>query len=89
MVWPALWEMACSRDPKRVLNQFGVSEGYLCIGCLEARIGRRLNADDFTGALVNDPHPWNTPRLDAALARRAPAAARRTQRRRYVRRMHP
>ena len=27
----------------------------LCIGCLEARIGRTLIADDFTDAPINDP----------------------------------
>ncbi len=27
--------------------------GMLCVGCLEARIGRRLTWDDFTGAPCN------------------------------------
>ena len=37
---------------------------FLCIGCLERRIGRRLDADDFTGVPINDPDdPWHTPRL--------------------------
>jgi hypothetical protein len=37
---------------------------FLCIGCLELRIGRRLSARDFTDCLVNAPdHPCNTPRL--------------------------
>lgn len=29
-------------------------EGMLCIGCLEARLGRQLVASDFTGASIND-----------------------------------
>src|SRR6476646_263972 len=28
-------------------------EGYLCIGCLESRLGRMLWASDFTGAPIN------------------------------------
>jgi hypothetical protein len=28
--------------------------GMLCVGCLEARLGRRLTAADFTSAPVND-----------------------------------
>ncbi len=34
----------------------GMAEkGMLCVLCLETRIGRRLNADDFTDAWINDP----------------------------------
>lgn len=29
-------------------------DGMLCIGCLEARLGRRLTAVDFTDVPVND-----------------------------------
>jgi hypothetical protein len=32
----------------------GAGKGLLCIGCLEKRIGRQLNQQDFTDALVND-----------------------------------
>lgn len=28
--------------------------GMLCVGCLECRLGRTLNASDFTGAHIND-----------------------------------
>jgi hypothetical protein len=49
--------------------------GYLCIGCLQRRLGRELTRDDFTDALVNDPQiaddvkawSWRTPRLTAIL----------------------
>lgn len=36
-------------------------EGMLCVGCLEARIGRRLEGSDFTDAHINDPrtHPMS------------------------------
>jgi hypothetical protein len=53
--------------------------GYLCIGCLQRRLGRELTGDDFTDALVNDPQiaddvkawSWRTPRLTAVLFGRA------------------
>lgn len=32
----------------------GKIRGYLCIGCLEARLGRQLTAADFTIAKIND-----------------------------------
>jgi hypothetical protein len=41
----------------------GNVEGYLCIGCLEQRLGRMLNLNDFTSAPVNSPSPWDTARL--------------------------
>lgn len=41
-----------------------MQEGFLCIGCLEGRIGRQLRPHDFTSAPINDPeHPWDTERL--------------------------
>jgi len=40
------------------------AEGFLCIECLERRLGRRLQRDDFTSSRVNDPaDPWHTARL--------------------------
>jgi hypothetical protein len=51
---------------------------YLCIACLEARIGRRLVAGDFPRDIpindashVDDPryaYTWRTPRLASRLA---------------------
>lgn len=41
MVHDQVWEAA------------GLGRGHLCIGCLEARLGRRLTPDDFTQARVN------------------------------------
>jgi hypothetical protein len=37
-------------------------EQFLCIGCLEARIGRRLNADDFPDLPINDVSHVDDPR---------------------------
>jgi hypothetical protein len=36
---------------------------YLCIGCLENRLGRELTGADFTDADVNVPGPCMTTRL--------------------------
>jgi len=45
-----------------------MDSGFLCIGCLELRIGRRLTVADFKDVPVNDPHdPWQTPRLRSRL----------------------
>jgi len=53
------WEHYMVRD--RVWKAAGMRDGFLCIGCLENRIGRRLTARDFTSAPINDPDdPWNT-----------------------------
>lgn len=43
--------------------------GYLCISCLETRLGRRLRHADFTDAPCNDPEwGWKTARLKIRLA---------------------
>ncbi len=42
----------------------GMSSGYLCIGCLERRLGRSLTRKDFPdNVMINRPGPWHTPRL--------------------------
>jgi hypothetical protein len=38
---------------KQIWTTFGVGDGYLCIGCLEQRLGRKLNRGDFTDAPCN------------------------------------
>jgi hypothetical protein len=43
MVHDRVWWLA--RAPER---------GYLCIGCLEARLGRTLHRGDFTPCRLND-----------------------------------
>lgn len=47
------------------------NDGMLCIGCLEARIGRTLNNDDFTDAPVN--HPTFLPNQSSRLTDRLEA----------------
>ena len=37
----------------------------LCIGCLEARLGRELVPADFSDYEINEPNWWDTPRLAA------------------------
>ncbi len=60
MVWAHLWDYAVGAGAR----------GYLCVGCLQRRLGRPLTADDFTAALVNVlPSPWQSPRLAAARRR--------------------
>ena len=41
---------------------------YLCVGCLEHRLGRALVPADFRPLPVNVPSPLDTPRLAALLA---------------------
>jgi hypothetical protein len=45
---------------------------YLCIGCLEQRIGRRLTAGDFAPVPINKPNPRDT---DRVASRKAPKRA--------------
>jgi hypothetical protein len=40
-----------------------MQKGYLCIGCLEQRLGRTLTADDFADLPVNEPHLLETRRI--------------------------
>lgn len=50
----------------RVWARAGAGRGYLCIGCLERRLGRPLTCRDFTDAPINGPDPWDTERLAKA-----------------------
>jgi hypothetical protein len=52
--------------PKREPMEYNI----LCIGCLEARLGRTLTPRDFTDAPLNRPDRWNSPRLNARLVGR-------------------
>jgi hypothetical protein len=60
------WE--CYMVHKAVWAKAGMEHygGYLCIGCLERRLGRMLRPRDFTDAWINDPNPWYTERLVSA-----------------------
>lgn len=60
------WEYYMVEDD--VWATAGMPAGFLCIGCLEARLGRELRPVDFLDCLLNDPDdPWHTPRLAARL----------------------
>jgi hypothetical protein len=51
-----------------VWRRAGLRHGFLCIGCLEGRLGRSLRPSDFTAAPINDrDNPWHTPRLLGSL----------------------
>jgi hypothetical protein len=58
MVKDEVWEQAWGGRRKSWHGRVPGQE-VLCIGCLEARIGRTLMACDFTDASVNDPHENN------------------------------
>jgi hypothetical protein len=44
----------------------------LCIGCLKARIGRRLKPADFTGAAINHDDYERSARLASRLRQETP-----------------
>lgn len=73
-----VWE-AAGMDANHIPEWgYGGEHHYLCIGCLEQRLGRELTAADFTGAAVNEPGPGRTARLNNLLpARRQPGARQR------------
>ena len=62
------WEWYMLRD--QIWAQIG-DPTVACIGCAEKRLGRPLNATDFSNFPINDPRPCDTPRLTAARARKA------------------
>lgn len=59
------WEWYMVRDEIWSLVNAGHEEEthYLCIGCLEGRLGRGLTARDFADLEVNEPSPIYTRRL--------------------------
>jgi hypothetical protein len=56
MVHNALW-----------LQAHPANDGKLCIGCLERRLGRRLETSDFTDASLNTAGRGNSKRLNSRL----------------------
>jgi hypothetical protein len=49
MVHDHVWEQACQVSPRAIPR-------FLCIGCLEERLGRMLTPDDFMDVKLNDPN---------------------------------
>jgi len=45
----------------------GLDDGMLCISCLEKRIGRKLNKNDFTDCLLNHMPDMRSKRLSDRL----------------------
>lgn len=43
-VHKSIWDSVCTSE-----------RGFLCIGCLETRLGRNLQPKDFTDASINKP----------------------------------
>ena len=62
MVHDSVW--ADAGMPPMSENEDG---DYLCIGCLEIRLGRRLTPHDFADAGVNSIDRWNSSRLNDRL----------------------
>lgn len=68
------WEYYAGHDGVWEAARPWTAEGgrvrYLCVACLERRLGRTLRPDDFRDVPINDPDdPWHTPRLASRLGR--------------------
>ena len=56
-----------------IWSRAGMNDGFLCIGCLEARIGRKLEPSDFANFPGNDPEmPWHCAKLKSRLTGAGP-----------------
>ena len=58
-VWDYLWQEAGMPSENEQLW----SSGFLCIGCLEKRLGRELTAEDFPDCPINHQHDLTHPGL--------------------------
>lgn len=59
-----------------------VAGGWLCVSCLQQRLGRPLTSDDLTDAMINDPGRYDdTPVLHALKVAAEVARFRRAERR--------
>lgn len=65
MVHDHVWQ--ASGAPTRPRVTPGTRGYYLCIGCLETRLGRKLEPGDFTEAPINQPSRYSTARLNERL----------------------
>jgi hypothetical protein len=64
-VWDELWRRAGA--PGIGQSDHGTNGFYLCVGCLEARLRRRLKPADFKPYPANTPSPWLSQRLNDRL----------------------
>jgi len=42
----------------KLWKKYGAGEAMLCIGCLEVRMSRQLEPNDFTNYPINNPSFW-------------------------------
>ncbi len=63
MVWPEVW---CEAGMLLGYHDPGL---FLCIACLERRLGRELRPWDFTDAPINNPRVSNDVRAELLLSR--------------------
>jgi hypothetical protein len=61
--WYSVWDYLWQEAGMQLENEMLWSSGFLCIGCLEKRLGRELTAEDFVDAPINHQHDLDTPRL--------------------------
>lgn len=61
------WEWYMVTD--KVWAEAGMTTGFLCIGCLEIRLGRQLEPADFKPLPINQPAYFMSSRLIGRLAR--------------------
>ena len=64
-VWDEIWHRAGAPGVGQSDN--GIGGFYLCVGCLETRLRRRLKAADFKPYPANVPSPWLSQRLNDRL----------------------
>jgi hypothetical protein len=65
MVYDDIWDQAGA--PTREVMTENTTGYYLCIACLEQRLGRRLTSADFPNYPVNQVRSHNTDRLNDRL----------------------
>lgn len=49
------WQQYMVRDDVWAAAGMRKNGGWLCVPCLQTRLGRPLTGDDLTGAPINDP----------------------------------
>jgi hypothetical protein len=65
MVHHAIWLAAGMQDHRDGEGASAGCHNYLCVGCLEKRLGRELTAADFIDVPINRETDLDTPRLRA------------------------
>jgi len=64
MIKDEVWDAAVGPDSF-------INSSFLCIGCLELRLGRHLRTDDFADVPLNEIHGGESSRLRDRLSRQA------------------